>query len=74
MAIQSSQTTRHVPQGRSLTEGEAREVQENLAQTNFGMSLGEFVNAWKSGEFDNDRERHNKAVSLAMLIPKCWND
>ena len=73
MAIQSSQTTRHVPQGRSLTEEEAREVQENLARTNFGMSLDEFVTAWKAGKFD-DRERHNKAVSLAMLIPKCWND
>ncbi len=73
MATQASQTTQDIPQGRSLTEEEAREVQENLAQGNFGMSLDEFVTAWKTGQFE-DRETHNKAVSLAMLVPECWND
>ena len=73
MTTQASQTAHDVSQGRSLTEEEARDVQENLAQTNFGMSLDEFVTAWKAGKFD-DREVHNKAVSLAMLVPECWND
>ena len=73
MATQASHTTQGIPQGRSLTKEEAREVQENLAQTNFSMSLEEFVTAWKAGKFD-DRKTHNKAVSLAMLVPECWND
>ena len=74
MARQASQTTRMNPQGRSLTEEEATEVQENLAQANFGMSLDEVVRSWKAGEFDNDRERHSKVISLAMLVPECWDD
>ena len=74
MATQASQTTPMIPQGRSLTAEEATEVQENLARANFGMSLAEFVRVWKAGEFDNDRERHSKVVSLAMLVPECWDD
>ena len=73
MATRASQTMADIPQGRSLTEDETRKIQENLARTNFGMSLDEFVKAWKAGEFDNDRERHNKVVSLAMLVPECWD-
>lgn len=74
MATQASKLTREIPEGRHLSEEEAWEVQENLAQTDFGMSRDEFIEAWKAGEFDNDRERHNRVVSLAMLIPECWND
>ena len=37
------------------------------------MSLDEFIKAWKAGEFDDDHERHNKVVSLAMLVPECWD-
>ena len=74
MARQAPQTIQMNPQGRSLTEEEAKEVQENLARANFDMSLDEFVRAWKAGEFDNDRERHSKVVSLAMLVPECWDD
>ena len=73
MATQASQTAREIPQGRSLTEEEAGEVQEDLAQTNFNMSLDDFVKSWKAGKFD-DRKIHNKDVSLAMLVPECWND
>ena len=73
MTTQASQTPQDISQGRSLTEEEAGEVKENLAQTNFGMSLDEFVTAWKAGKFD-DRKMHNKAVSLAMLVPECWDD
>lgn len=74
MATQTSQTTRELPEGRLLSEDEARMIQENLARENFGMTLDEFIEAWKSGGFDDDRERHNKVVSLAMLIPECWDD
>ena len=73
MATQASQTTQGIPEGRSLSEDEAIEVQKNLAQTNFGMSLDEFETAWKAGKFD-DRNSHNKAVSLAMLVPECQDD
>lgn len=68
MATQASHTPQDIPQGRSLSEEEAREVQENLAQTNFGMTLDKFVTAWKAGKFGSDREKHNNAVSLAMLV------
>ena len=74
MAPQASQTTSQISQGRSLTEEEAREVQQKLARTNFGMSLDEFVEAWRTGAFDNDRESHNNVVSLAMLVPECWDE
>lgn len=74
MATRTSQTIRVLPEGRLLSEDEARMIQENLARENFGMTLDEFIEAWKAGGFDDDRERHNKVVSLAMLIPECWDD
>ena len=47
-------------------------MKENLARKNFGMSLDEFFEAWKAGEFDDDRERHGEVISLAMMIPEAW--
>ena len=35
-----------------LTAEEDREMKENLARKNFGMSLDEFTEAWKAGKFD----------------------
>ena len=74
VATQISQTTQETSQGRMLSEDEARMIQENLARENFGMTLNEFIESWKAGEFDDDHERHNKVVRLAMLIPECWDD
>ena len=74
MATQTSQTDQDTSPARFLTEEEAREMKENLARTNFGMSLDEFTRAWKSGEFDHDRERHHKVISLAMMLPEYWED
>ena len=59
-----------LPQGRMLTDEEDRQMKENLAQRNFGMSLEEFTAAWQAGEVDGDRERHGKVISLAMLLPE----
>ena len=74
MATQTSQTIRETTSnGRMLSEDEARGLQDNLARENFGITLDQFIKAWKAGEFDDDRERHNKVVSLAMLIPECWD-
>ena len=67
-------TDKDLPQGRMLTEKEDREMKENLARRNFGMSLDEFTEAWKAGEFDNDRERHGKVVALAMMLPEYWTE
>ena len=68
-------TTIHmIRQARFLTEEEAREMKENLAQTNFGMSLNEFTEAWKAGEFDDDEERHGDVIGLAMMLPEYWED
>ena len=61
-------------QARFLTEDEAREMKENLAQTNFGMSLDEFTEAWKAGKFDDDEERHGDVIGLAMMLPEYWAD
>ena len=40
-----------------LTDEEDRQIKEHLAQINFGMTLDEFTEAWKAGEFDEDQER-----------------
>ena len=65
-------TDEDLPQGRMLTEEEDREMKENLAKKNFGMTLDEFTEAWKAGEFEGDRERHGKVVALAMMLPEYW--
>ena len=67
-------TDEDLPKPRILTEKESLAMRENLARKNFGMSLEEFRKAWKAGEFDDDRERHGKVISLAMLLPEYWED
>ena len=61
-----------VPKPQFLTEEEAQEMKENIAHERFGMSVAEFFEAWKAGEFENDRERHGEVISLAMMIPEAW--
>ena len=65
-------TDEDLPQGRMLTEEEDREMKENLARRNFGMSLAEFTAAWKAGEFDGDHERHGNVIFLATMLPEYW--
>ncbi|MCY4653756.1 MAG: hypothetical protein OXC95_11405 [Dehalococcoidia bacterium] len=72
MTAESKKEEIHVPKPVFLTKEEAREMKENLARKNFGMSLDEFFEAWKAGEFDNDRERHGEVISLAMMVPEAW--
>ena len=67
-------TDEDIPQSRILTEKEDREMKENLAQRNFGMSLAEFTKAWLDGEFDDDRERHGRVIALALMLPEYWTD
>ena len=50
----------NTPQPRILTEEESRQMKENLAQKDFGMSLEEFTKAWLAGEFDGDRAPSRK--------------
>ena len=61
-----------LPKVRVLTEEESREMRENLAQKDFGMSLDEFRKAWLAGEFDGDRERLGRVIALAMMLPEYW--
>ncbi|MCY4579094.1 MAG: hypothetical protein OXD31_08595 [Chloroflexi bacterium] len=61
-----------LPQGRMLTEEEDREMKENLARRDFGMSLDEFREAWKAGKFDGDKEKHGDVVFLASMLPEYW--
>ena len=63
-----------LPKPRILTEEESLVMRENLARKNFGMSLDEFRKAYEAGEFDGDRERHGKVISLAMLLPEYWTE
>ena len=63
-----------LPKPRILTEEESLTMRENLARKNFGMSLDEFRKAYEAGEFDEDRKRHGKVVSLALLLPEYWTD
>ena len=67
-------TDEDIPQGRMLTEEEDRQMKENFAQRNFGMSLAEFPKAWLDGEFDDNRELHGRVIALAMMLPEYWND
>ena len=67
-------TDEEIPEPGILTEEEDREMKENLAQRNFGLSLAEFAKAWRAGEFDDNRELHGKVISLAMMLPEYWND
>lgn len=61
-----------LPKPEILTEEESLAMRENLARRNFGMSLEQFTAAWQAGEFEGDRERHGKVISLAMLLPEYW--
>lgn len=72
MTTKSKKEDIQVPKPIFLTEQEAQEMKENLARKHFGMSLDEFFEAWKAGEFDDDRERHGEVISLAMMIPEAW--
>ena len=67
-------TDEDLPQPRMLTEEESRQMKENLAQEDFGMSLEEFTKAWLAGEFDGDRERHGRVIALASMLPEYWED
>ena len=74
MVAETSETIHQATHDHFLTEEEDRSIMEDLAQTNFGMSLDEFIRAWKSGKFDNDKRRHGDVISLAMMTPEYWND
>lgn len=74
MLTEPSQKTEKTPRVRILNEQEFLEIKENLAQTNFGMSLEEFTKAWKAGAFDDDQARHGDVISLAMMLPEYWTD
>ena len=74
MLTKPSQNTEDIPQGRILNEQEFLAMKEKLAQTRFGMSLEEFTEAWKAGEFDDDQDRHGDVVGLAMMLPEYWTD
>ena len=45
-----------VPKPHYYTEEEWQEIREREAQENFGMSLAEFLEAWKAGEFNGKPE------------------
>ena len=74
MVAQPSETIRQETQDIFLTEEEERTIMENRAQTKFNMSLEEFTAAWRAGQFDDDHERHDDVVGLAMKLPEYWND
>ena len=72
--IPESITDEDLPEPRMLTEEESRQMKENLAQKDFGMSLEEFTKAWLAGEFGGDRELHGRVIALAMMLPEYWED
>ena len=67
-------TEEDIPKPRILTEEESLAMRENLARKYFDMSLDEFKEAWKSGKFDDDQERHGDAIFLATMLPEAWAD
>ena len=74
MVAQTSQAIQQDSQSIFLTEEEDRAIMEDLAQTNFDMSLDDFAKAWRAGRFDDDHQRHSDVISLAMMLPEYWNE
>ena len=74
MLTKPSKTGKDLPEIHNLTEEEYREMKENLALKNFGMSLDEFTEAWKADKFDDDGERHGDVIRLAMMLPEYWTE
>ena len=74
MLTETSDISSDTSEIRFLTEEEDRAMKESLARKHFDMSLDEFTKAWQSGQFDDDEERHNEVVSLAMMLPEYWTD
>ncbi len=72
MTTKSKKEEIELPKPQFLSEDEWQAMMERTAQEEFGMSVAEFFEAWKTGEFDNDRERHGEVISLAMMIPEAW--
>ena len=65
-------TDTETPKPHILTEEETRDMKENLAREYFDMSLDEFTKAWRTGEFDDDHERHGDVMFLAAMLPEAW--
>ena len=61
-----------VPKPRFLSEEEWQEKMEREAQENFDMSVAEFLEAWKAGEFEGKPEIHDDVIGLAMQLPEYW--
>lgn len=74
MLTETSDISNDTSEIRFLTEEEDLAMKEKLAQKRFGMSLDQFREAWQSGQFDDDEEKHNEVVSLAMMLPEYWTD
>ena len=72
MLTKPSKTGKDLPEIHNLTEEEYREMKEDLALRNFGMSLDEFTEAWRAGKFDDDHEKHGDVIRLAMMLPEYW--
>ena len=72
MTTKSKKEEIKVPKPIILDEEEWQAMMERTAQKQFGMSVAEFFEAWKVGEFEDDRERHGDVISLAMMIPEAW--
>ena len=74
MLTKPSQKIEEMVDGRVLTEEEARKMREDLAQTNFGMTVEEFTKAWSARDFDDDQDRHGDVISLVMMLSEYWTD
>ena len=62
MPTESPQRVEELPGVRFLTEEEDLAIKENLARTNFGMSLAEFMEAWRASSTTTGRGTGTSSV------------
>jgi hypothetical protein len=63
-----SRTTVAAVEVEEITASQGRELLEQRAQREFGMSLDEFADAFKRGQFSGEAE-NTAAEELAFLLP-----
>jgi hypothetical protein len=51
-----------------LSQEQGYALLDRLTQKHLEMSAGDFILAWRAGQFKDERE-HPEAVRLAMMIP-----
>lgn len=61
----------HVPEPQEISAEDILAMVDEQARELLGMSGEEFVEAWRSGKFDDEPERSD-VMRVALLLPVGW--